>query len=111
MPLASEPRRWACGGRIEALTGGSEISSKGFRICFLLYALECMEGEFSEVKPVSELGHSAVLGAGTLRGAPLSEFGARQLSQHLVFPFPSPEKGAYPYIRTPRQLYSPKCVE
>ena len=40
----------ARGGRFEALTGGSEIALKGSRICFRLYALECVEEEFSEAR-------------------------------------------------------------
>jgi hypothetical protein len=38
-------------------------------------------------------------------------FGARRLSQQSYPFFPEPPKGAHPYIRTPKQLYSPKCVE
>jgi hypothetical protein len=40
-----------------------------------------------------------------------SVFGARRLSQQSHSFFPEPRKGAHPYIRTPRQLYSPKCLE
>ena len=43
-------RRAGTWGAFEALTGGFEIALKGSPICFLLYALECVEGVCSEVR-------------------------------------------------------------
>jgi hypothetical protein len=37
-------------------------------------------------------------------------FGTRRLSQQISFSFAEPRRGIHPYIRTPRQPYSPEYV-